>query len=86
MIFGVTLYNVASRMETTGVIGRIHLPVSCAPMLEKYFEFERHRQIFVKGKGVMDTVFVVGRRRQFIFVLIPEDSDTTEAEMCETKL
>ena len=84
-IWGDTV-NVASRMETTGVTGRIHLPVSCTPMLEKYFEFERHGQIFVKGKGIMDTVFVVGRRRQFIFATIPEDSDTTEAEMCEAKL
>ena len=84
-IWGDTV-NVASRMESTGVTGRIHLPGSCVPLLERYFEFERHGQIPVKGKGVMDTVFVIGKRRQFIFATIPEDSDTVEAEMCEAEL
>lgn len=84
-IWGDTV-NVASRMESTGVTGRIHLPVSCVPLLERYFEFERHGQIPVKGKGVMDTAFVIGRRRQFIFATIPEDSDNVEAEMCEAEL
>ena len=84
-IWGDTV-NVASRMESTGVTGRIHLPASCVSLLERYFEFERHGQIAVKGKGIMDTVFVKGRRRQFIFATIPEDSDTVETEMCEAQL
>lgn len=86
-IWGDTV-NVASRMESTGATGRIHLPMSCVPLLERYFEFERHGHILVKGKGVMDTAFVVGRRRQFInfFATIPEDSDITEVEMCEAQL
>ena len=84
-IWGDTV-NVASRMESTGVTGRIHLPASCVPLLERYFEFECHGQIPVKGKGVMDTVFVIGRRRQFIFATIPEDSDIVEAEVCEAEM
>lgn len=84
-IWGDTV-NVASRMESTGTTGRIHLPVTCVPLLERYFEFERHGSIYVKGKGDMDTAFVVGHRRQFIFATIPEDSDTVEAEMCEEQL
>ena len=83
-IWGDTV-NVASRMESTGVTGRIHLPASCVPLLERYFEFEQHGQIRVKGKGIMDTAFVVGRRRQFIFATIPEDN-TVEAELCEAEL
>jgi len=84
-IWGDTV-NVASRMESTGTTGRIHLPVACVSLLERYFEFECHGSIDVKGKGKMDTAFVVGRRRQFIFATIPEASDIVEAEMCEEQL
>ena len=84
-IWGDTV-NVASRMESTGVTGRIHLPKSCIPLLQRYFEFEPHGQIPVKGKGIMDTMFVKGRKRQFIFATIPEGNDTVEAEMCEAQL
>ena len=81
-IWGDTV-NVASRMASTGVTGRIHLPAACVPLLERHFDFEHHGQIDVKGKGVMETVFVVRRRRQYIFATIPE---TIEAEMCEAQL
>ena len=60
-IWGDTV-NVASRMESTGVTGQIHLPASCVPDLRKHYKFERHGQILVKGKGVMDTMFVTGHR------------------------
>ena len=58
-IWGDTV-NVASRMNSTGSVGKIHMPESClAKLLEdKDIRFERHKEINIKGKGVMPTVFV----------------------------
>jgi len=77
-IWGDTV-NVASRMQSTGVAGKIQLPASCTRLLDRYFEFERHGTIHVKGKGDMDTVFITGRKRVFIhFETIPEQCDLPE--------
>jgi len=74
-IWGDTV-NVASRMQSTGVTGKIQLPATCTKLLDRYFEFERHGKIHVKGKGDMETVFITGRRRVFIqFETIPEQCD-----------
>jgi adenylate cyclase 9 len=58
-IWGDTV-NVASRMNSTGMVGKIHMPESClAKLLEnRDIRFERHKEINIKGKGVMPTVFV----------------------------
>lgn len=58
-IWGDTV-NVASRMNTTGMVKKIHMPESClAKLLEnRDIRFERHREVHVKGKGAMRTVFV----------------------------
>lgn len=77
-IWGDTV-NVASRMQSTGVPGKIQLPATCTRLLDRYFEFERHGTIHVKGKGDMETVFITGRRRVFIqFETIPEQCDISE--------
>ncbi|XP_065886493.1 adenylate cyclase type 9-like isoform X2 [Dysidea avara] len=77
-IWGDTV-NVASRMQSTGVTGKIQLPSTCTRLLDRYFEFERHGTILVKGKGDMETVFITGRRRVFIqFEPIPEQCDIPE--------
>jgi adenylate cyclase len=54
--------NVASRMESTGVEGRIQVPDVVRPRLEDDFELEGRGEVVVKGKGVMRTWFLVGRR------------------------
>ena len=94
-IWGDTV-NVASRMESTGECGKIHLPKSCiaqpqqlgggstAQQLGGYFDYELHGHTRVKGKGIMETAFIRCRRRQFIFATIPEHCDTAEAEDCNT--
>lgn len=58
-IWGDTV-NVASRMNTTGMVNKIHMPESClAKLLEsRDIRFERHDEVHVKGKGAMKTVFV----------------------------
>lgn len=58
-IWGDTV-NVASRMNSSGLDGKIHMPESCLEKLRQDpdIRFERHKEVNVKGKGSMNTVFV----------------------------
>jgi len=52
----------ASRMESTGVPGRLQVTTETRDRLAGQFELERRGTVEVKGKGTMETWFVVGRR------------------------
>jgi adenylate cyclase len=54
--------NVASRMESTDVEGRIQVPNEVYERLKDQFAFEERGEIEVKGKGLMRTWYLVGRR------------------------
>lgn len=54
--------NVASRMETTDVEGRIQVPQNVYERLKDKFVFEERGPVEVKGKGLMHTWYLVGRR------------------------
>ena len=54
--------NVASRMESTGVEGRIQVSPATCERLGDEFELEPRGEIDAKGKGRMRTWFLVGRR------------------------
>ncbi len=54
--------NVASRMETTDVEGRIQVPDSVYRRLRHAFVFEERGFVDVKGKGPMHTWYLVGHR------------------------
>jgi adenylate cyclase len=54
--------NVASRMETTGAAGRIHVSQEMYERLKDDFILEGREEIEVKGKGRMTTWFLVGRK------------------------
>jgi adenylate cyclase len=54
--------NVASRMETTGVPGRIHVSEEIEAALRDSYEFEDRGAVDVKGLGEMRTFFLVGRK------------------------
>jgi adenylate cyclase len=54
--------NVASRMESTDVEGRIQVPNDVYERLQAQFDFEERGDIDVKGKGVMHTWYLTGRR------------------------
>jgi len=49
-IWGDTV-NVASRMDSTGVDGRLQVPCSCLKYLSDRYEFEARGSVYVKGKG-----------------------------------
>ena len=43
--------NVASRMDSCGVDGRIQVPHSCVKILSEKYNLEHRGQIYIKGKG-----------------------------------
>lgn len=54
--------NIASRMDSTGVPGRIQVSNRCAAVLNRKYELERRGQVFVKGKDNMDVYLLKGRK------------------------
>jgi adenylate cyclase len=52
--------NTASRMESHGEAGRIHVSEEVFTALQGKFAFEKRGEIEVKGKGVMRTYFLTG--------------------------
>ena len=54
--------NVAARMETTDVEGRIQVPQDVYERLNHAFLLEERGEVDVKGKGLMTTWYLVGRR------------------------
>lgn len=54
--------NVAARMETTDVEGRIQVAQDVYDRLRDTFVFEERGDIDIKGKGVMHTWYLVGRK------------------------
>jgi adenylate cyclase 8 len=62
-IWGNTV-NEASRMDSTGVIGQIQVPKYTAQLLGvRGYEVKKRGLIEVKGKGQMETYFVMGRHQ-----------------------
>lgn len=54
--------NVASRMESTGIDGRFQISEATRQAVGDEFQLEARGAIEVKGKGEMETFFVLGRR------------------------
>jgi len=65
--------NVASRMETTDVEGRIQVPDNVYERLHNSFVLEERGQVDIKGKGLMRTWYLVGHRAD---VVAPSGSPT----------
>lgn len=67
-IWGNTV-NVASRMESTGVMGNIQVVEETHLILKEYgFRFVRRGAVYVKGKGELMTFFLKGREKQGSFI------------------
>ena len=54
--------NVAARMETTDQEGRIQVPENVFERLREEFVLEERGEIDIKGKGMMRTWYLVGRK------------------------
>uniref|UniRef100_A0A3Q3MJY7 Adenylate cyclase type 1 n=1 Tax=Mastacembelus armatus TaxID=205130 RepID=A0A3Q3MJY7_9TELE len=61
-IWGNTV-NVASRMDSTGVQGKIQVTEDVYRLITDYYNFICRGQVSVKGKGQMLTYFLEGRRQ-----------------------
>ncbi len=53
--------NTASRMETYGAPGRVHVSDATQQLIEGAFRCEARDALDIRGKGVMQTFFVTGR-------------------------
>ncbi len=56
--------NTASRMESHGESGKIHCTREIFLALKDRYDFEAPRYLEVKGKGVMETYFLTGKKRK----------------------
>ncbi|MBO0881895.1 MAG: adenylate/guanylate cyclase domain-containing protein, partial [Mycobacterium sp.] len=54
--------NVASRMESTDPVGRIQVPEAVYERLKNDFVLQERGAVEVKGKGIMRTWYLVGRK------------------------
>jgi class 3 adenylate cyclase len=52
--------NIASRMESQGVPGRIQITGATYELIKEHFVCEPRGQISIKGKGEMETWYLVG--------------------------
>lgn len=55
--------NLASRMESTGSVGRIQLPSATRELVAEWFVFEERGIVEVKGRGPIETCFLLDRVR-----------------------
>ncbi|NJO18247.1 MAG: hypothetical protein HC877_21685 [Thioploca sp.] len=58
--------NTAARMELHGVAGKIQCTEMIYQLLQPTFEFENRGLIEVKGKGSMQTYFLIGKKNQTV--------------------
>lgn len=54
--------NIASRMDSTGVVKRIQVGEACLGVLADKFHFEPRGSVYVKGKDNMNVYLLVGKR------------------------
>jgi adenylate cyclase len=54
--------NVAARMESTDSVGRIQVPEDVYRRLKDDFVLQERGDVEVKGKGLMRTWYLVGRK------------------------
>src|SRR5436305_3280510 len=64
--------NIASRMESTSEVGKIQVAPQTHELIAARFEFQERGVIEVRGKGLMQTWFLVGRK--------PAESRSSSAE------
>jgi class 3 adenylate cyclase len=54
--------NTASRMESHGVPGRVHISAVTAELIKGTFELEARGPVDIKGKGIMETSLIVAAK------------------------
>ena len=54
--------NIASRMESTGMDGRVQVIEQCMHVLSEWYTFELRGTTLIKGKGNMTTYLLTGNK------------------------
>lgn len=54
--------NIASRMESTGEEGRVHISESTYQLLKTEYRFEEREKVSIKGKGEMQTYYAIEKK------------------------
>jgi|GEM_PF-331982 len=67
--------NVASRMESQGTPGKIQVTEATYKCLKDQYQFHQRGTIEVKGRGAMETYFLVGRQHESLPVGKTEDAE-----------
>ena len=62
-VWGSTV-NIASRMESHSLINKIQVSQFTYDLLKEHFNFENRGKIEIKGLGVMQTYFLLGKRQE----------------------
>ena len=62
-IWGETV-NIASRLESQGIPGRVHVSAETWRNVKDQFDAEPRGPIHLRGYGPMETYTIVGRRRR----------------------
>ncbi|MES0490127.1 MAG: adenylate/guanylate cyclase domain-containing protein [Leptospirales bacterium] len=55
--------NLASRMESHGIPGKIQTTTATYHLLKNDFDFKKRGKIDVKSKGIQETYFLIGKKR-----------------------
>jgi adenylate cyclase len=58
--------NIASRMESHSLPNRIQISAATQGHIHEHFRLEPHGNVDIKGKGPMDTYFLLGRAEEVI--------------------
>ncbi len=69
--------NVASRMESTDSVGRIQVPEAMYERVKDEFVLQERGRIDVKGKGLMRTWYLIGRKATEESSDLPADASRT---------
>eukprot|EP00762_Andalucia_godoyi_P005906 ANDGO_06932.mRNA.1 Adenylate cyclase len=54
--------NIASRMESTGMCGRVQVSKSTLALLSEMYSYEERERVFVKGVGEVSTALIIAKK------------------------
>ncbi|MFZ4372206.1 MAG: adenylate/guanylate cyclase domain-containing protein [Mycobacterium sp.] len=77
--------NVASRMESTDIEGRIQVPQSVFERLRHTFVLEERGEIDIKGKGLMRTWYLIARKPDAPLPRVDSETDAAPAGRIESR-
>ncbi|MFT6717360.1 MAG: class 3 adenylate cyclase, partial [Saprospiraceae bacterium] len=57
--------NIASRMESSGEVGKVNVSESTYEIVKSYFDFEKRGKVAAKNKGELDMYFISGIKEDY---------------------